>query len=334
MDRFFLNMIRDERDLPFIYLTLKITFIMIPLGLALFIPGLSPTLFWSFAALHFLVSNFRFKGPFGLMLHCTSHRKWFKKEYDVFNNFLPWFVGMFFGVTPETYASHHVGMHHRENNMPEDTSSTMEYQRDSFSGFMAYFGDFITMGLIRTVGYFKRKNRPTLVRKMIRGESFFFLMCIVLCFFNWQATLLVFMLPFFISRFISMLGNWTQHAFIDPTEPDNHYKNSITCINTKYNWKCWNDGYHISHHIKPSMHWTEHPNHLLDNTKEYADNKAFIFNGVDFLIIWVWLMRKEYDKLADKIVNLGAWNSKEEVIQLMKERTRRFSEEEVEEYAV
>ena len=56
-----------------------------------------------------------------------------------------------------------------------------------------------------------------------------------------------------------MMGNWTQHAFVDGEDPGNAYKNSITCINVKYNKKCWNDGYHISHHIRPAMHWTEHP---------------------------------------------------------------------------
>ncbi len=84
-------------------------------------------------------------------------------------------------------------------------------------------------------------------------------MCVGLSFVNFPATLVVFILPFVISRIIMMVGNWAQHAFIDAGDPSNHYKNSITCINTKYNHKCWNDGYHISHHVKPNMHWTEHP---------------------------------------------------------------------------
>ena len=131
VDKFFLKFIRDERDLPFIYLTLKITFIMIPVGLMMYVPGIPMWSFWVLAVLYFFLNNFVYKGPFGLMLHCTSHRPWFKKEYGIFNLYLPWFVGLFFGQTPETYASHHLGMHHRENNLEDDLSSTMHYQRDS-----------------------------------------------------------------------------------------------------------------------------------------------------------------------------------------------------------
>ena len=110
LDRFFLNLIRDERDLPFIYLSLKISFVMLPIGIAMYF-----TAGWIFVVLaiaYFIVNNFVFKGPFGLMLHCTSHRKWFKKEYEWLNKYLPWVIGPFFGQTPETYYSHHIHMHH------------------------------------------------------------------------------------------------------------------------------------------------------------------------------------------------------------------------------
>ena len=95
LDRFFLSLIRDERDLPFIYLSLKITLIMIPTGLALYFT--SSYLFVLLAVVYFALNNFAFKGPFGLMLHCTSHRKWFKSEYEWLNKYLPWVVGPFFG---------------------------------------------------------------------------------------------------------------------------------------------------------------------------------------------------------------------------------------------
>jgi hypothetical protein len=122
-----------------------------------------------------------------------------------------------------------------------------------------------------------------------------------------------------------MLGNFTQHAFVDPEQPGNSYINSITCINTNYNHKCWNDGYHISHHVKPNLHWTEHPDHLQNNLDEYSKNKSLVFDGIHFLHIWFFLMRKDYKRLARHVVNInGMFDSPEEAIELMKERTRRF----------
>ncbi|RYZ41535.1 MAG: fatty acid desaturase, partial [Sphingobacteriales bacterium] len=116
-DRFFLKFIRDERDLPFVYLTLKITLTLIPLGILLYMPFISGPVWWLIAAAYAWFNNFVYKGPFGLMLHCTSHRALFKKEYDFLNNYLPWVVAPFFGHSPETYYTHHIGMHHAENNL-------------------------------------------------------------------------------------------------------------------------------------------------------------------------------------------------------------------------
>lgn len=326
IDTFFLKFIRDERDLPFMYLMIKISCTLVPLAVLLYLPAISGWLWWTLAVAYFLLNNFYYKGPFGLMLHCTSHRKLFNKQYAWANYYLPWVLSPFFGQTPETYFNHHIGMHHPENNLPEDKSCTMFYQRDSLRSFLQYFFSFMFIGIFHLSAYFLKKNRKKLLISTIMGEMAFFILCIALSFVHWPATLVVFILPFLISRLIMMVGNWTQHAFIDAADPGNPYKNSITCINIKYNKKCWNDGYHISHHIKPSMHWTEHPGYFLNTRKEYAKNQAIVFDGIDFLGIFYNLMLKRYDVLAKNMVNIdNAYpaSSQEQVIQLLKERTRR-----------
>ncbi|QHT71170.1 fatty acid desaturase [Rhodocytophaga rosea] len=320
-----LSYLLDKRDLPFVYLTIKITLVLIPLAAVLYMP-LANWIWWIVALVYFGLNNLYFKGPLGLMLHCTCHRKLFNRKLNWANYYLPWFIGPFFGQTPETYFSHHIGMHHPENNLPADKSSTMFYQRDSFRSFLAYFSNFFFRGIVELTSYFYKKNRTKLLRNTVLGESLFFLMCIALSILNWQATLVVFILPFLISRFIMMLGNWTQHAFVDASDPGNPFKNSITCINTPYNKKCWNDGYHTSHHIKPNMHWTEHPNFFLKNKKEYADNQAIVFDGMGFLEVFFYLMRGRYDVLEKNFVNISGdpQRTPQQVISLLKERTRRI----------
>lgn len=323
LDRFFVKFLHDKRDLPFVYLTIKISLTMIPLGILLYMPFIInlPWLWWSMAAVYFVINNFVYKGPFGLMLHCTSHRIWFKKNYPLANHYLPWFIGPFFGQTPNTYYSHHIWMHHPENNLEEDESTTMPYKRDKFSNFLQYFFDFLFIGMVRLVGYFNRKNRKNLVYRCLTGEGLFILLCIGLSFVNFPATLVVFMLPFLISRFIMMLGNWTQHSFICQDDPGNAYKNSITCINVKYNHLCWNDGYHISHHLRPGMHWTQHPAYFLETLDLYAKNKAIVFQGIDFLQVFILLMRGKYETLAQYAVNINnTFASDEEFIEHMKSR--------------
>ncbi len=222
-EKVFLGYIRDQRDLPFINLTLSITLVLLPLGILLYLPFISGWLWWVLAVGYLLLNNFYFKGPFGLTLHCTCHRKLFKQQYGWANYYLPWVVEPFFGQIPETYFSHHIGMHHPENNLPADKSSTMFYQRDSLKSFLKYFLNFFA-GIFQLSAYFRQKDRKKMLRNTIGGELAFLLMCLLLSLWSWQATLMVFMLLFLISRLIMMIGNWTQHAFIDRGNP---YKNSI-----------------------------------------------------------------------------------------------------------
>ncbi|GAB4022321.1 fatty acid desaturase family protein [Spirosoma koreense] len=325
LDRFFLSYLKDERDLPFVYLTIRISGILLPLSILLFMPFVTGWVWWAIAAVHFYVSNFVFKGPFGLMLHCTSHRQFFKSEYDWMNKYLPWILAPFFGHTPETYYSHHIGMHHPENNLEEDDSSTMGFQRDCYKSFLAYFGRFFVVGVRNLLTYLRRKKRPKLATRALRGEIVFAIVCIGLCFISWPATVLVFLLPLVIYRVVAMMGNWTQHSFVDVDDPGNAYKNSITCINVKYNKKCWNDGYHISHHIRPGMHWTEHPTFFQKTLDKYAQNQAIIFDGLDFLQVFFLLMRGRYDVLASHMVNLnGTFTGDEEAISLLRRRVQRI----------
>lgn len=325
LDQFFLKFIKDERDLPFVYLSIRITLVLIPLSVLLFMPFITGAIWWAVAAAHLFVSTFVFKGPFGLMLHCTSHRPFFKPEYAWMNNYLPWVLAPFFGHTPETYYSHHIGMHHPENNLEDDESSTMTFQRDSLRSFLAYFGQFFVRGVHDLLTYLRWKNRPKLAQRALIGEIAFGVMCVVLLFVNWPATVLVFLLPLVVYRLVAMLGNWTQHAFVDSEDPGNAYKNSITCINVKYNKKCWNDGYHISHHVRPAMHWTEHPTFFLKTIDKYAQNQAIIFDGLDFLQVFYLLMNKRYETLASHMVNVNnAFADTDEAIAVLRRRTERI----------
>ena len=325
-DRFWLSRMNDKRDLPFIYLLTRIHILIIPVAVILFTPLLQGWYWWAVAIPYFYISQFYFKGRFGLMLHCICHRKCFKKPSQWIHTYITWVVCPLFGHAPEGYFSHHIGMHHIENNMPEDTSTTMPYQRDSFSHFLAYFWKFISVGVKNTILYLYYRKRRKMYQRLTVGEYTYLAFCILMCFVNLKATLMVFIIPLIFARLVMMLGNWTQHAFIDPTNPDNLYTNSINCINTVYNKVCWNDGYHIIHHLRPGMHYTEMPAEFLKRKDEFARNKAIVFDSIHYLHIFTWLLTKRYDKLADNLVNINnMFSSREEDIGLMKERTRKIA---------
>ena len=213
-------------------------------------------------------------------------------------------------------------MHHTENNLEEDESSTMPYQRDSVRAFLHYYLRFLFTGIYTLAAYLFRKKRNKLMVGVIRGEFIFLAFCLAMCFVNLPATLIVFIIPFLIFRLVAMAGNWVQHTFICPDEPGNHFKNSITCINVKFNQRCWNDGYHISHHIDPTMHWTEHPVYFREHLDDFAKNEAVVFAGLNYMDVFFKLMKKRYDLLAEHFVDIdGRYANDEEVIAFLKRRT-------------
>ena len=64
---------------------------------------------------------------------------------------------------------------------------------------------------------------------------------------------------------------------------------------------------------------------MLQNQNDYAANKALVFENLDFLRIFILLMQKKYDRLADHVVNFnGTFKSKEEIVELLKARTMKI----------
>ncbi len=319
LTRWALGLIVDPRDLPFLKLIASASAILFPFAFYLFLPG---RFRWWLAALYLAVNFLGFLDRYILMLHNTSHRTLFKPALRAMNHYIPWVLGPFFGESPETYYSHHVGMHHPENNLPDDLSSTMRFQRDRFDHFMRYFLRFFCLGIVEVSMYLGRKGRRQLMRRMLTGELLFLVSVALLSCVNWRATLMVFIVPFVTVRFLMMAGNWGQHAFIDPARPGNAYVNSLTCINSRYNQRCFNDGYHIGHHVKANRHWSEMPSDFEKNLATYASEGAIVFEGIDFFIVWLMLMLRRYDWLAARYVNLDERErGTDEIIALLRSRT-------------
>lgn len=319
LERIARTMILDPRDYPFVRLSVVASAVLFPAAIALFVLRTFP---WWLGALYLATVFAFFVDRFILMLHNTSHRQLFKKRYKILNQYIPWVLGPLLGETPEAYYVHHMGMHHPENNLPDDLSSTMPYQRDSFLHFLMYFGRFFFAGEVELSRYLLRKGRPRMFRRLLMGESAWLLAVILLWQRSWEATLVVLVIPMVAVRFLMMWGNWGQHAFVDAADPNNCWRNSVTCVDSDYNRRCFNDGYHIGHHLKASMHWTELPEEFARNAERYAAERALVFKGIDFFIVSLLLFLKQHKALARRYVHLGEGPrpSDDEIVAVMRVR--------------
>ena len=315
-------LLNDPRDTAFVYLAAQCTVLAL-CGLLLYVPGWFS---WWAAGVYWLVWAFGLLDRYMLMLHCTSHRPLFARPLRWMRHWIPTALGPFFGQTPETYWTHHMGMHHVEGNLFGDRSTTMPYQRDRFRDWLRYFGRFITLGIFDLATYHQKKGNSKLLRRTVIGEVSWFVFVALLLAVNWRATVALFVIPLFGVRVLMMAGNWGQHAFVDQDEPDNDFKSSISCINSRYNRRCFNDGYHIVHHRKPALHYTKMAVEFEENRALYGQHDAIVFEGIDFFMVWLYLMLGKKSWLAKAFVRLpGAPDrTDEEVIELLNSRLRPF----------
>ncbi len=316
VSRWLATLINDKRDVRVLAMQLLTFIVMVGSATLVYLHFT-----WWTALLH-VVLFIVLMGPHTITLHLMSHRRFFKQKVAWLEVPLLHILGIFFGHTPRSYFSHHIGMHHVEGGLDPDKSCTHHFQRDSLKDFLRYVGRFLFVGFKDLQDYLTRRKMDKLKKELVVGDRVYWIIIIALAIFNWKATLVVFLFSLLYTRFIMMAGNWGQHSLVDPDQPDNVYRNTVTCINAFYNTWCYNDGYHVSHHNHPTMHWMDHPKNFLKNKQAYIDNDAVVFHTVDFFGVWFLLVTRQYRTLASYYVHLGEQQrSVEDIVQLIKRRT-------------
>lgn len=316
---------------------------------------------WLHGILHWLM-QLSYCGSFTLMLHNHIHNNGLlQKRYAWFDLTWPYILEPLMGHTWDSYYYHHVKHHHVENNGPEDLSSTIRYQRDEVWDFFLYVGRFIAFIWLELPLYFVKKRKTALAVKCACGELLSYLLIYTLARVNFYPTLFVLIIPLIQMRIGLMVGNFGQHALVDDVDPASDFRSSITLIDVavscpalfqvhgivicmkpankspaaahQSNRHCFNDGWHTSHHLNPLRHWRDHPRAFLKAKKEYINGRALVFQNIDYLMMTYRLLRKDYLYLAECLVPIGdqIGMSKQEIADMLKTKTRKFSEDEIQE---
>jgi len=307
----------NPKDIVMIRLIFNITVTIFPSAILLFWLRNPPFIL---GVIHLAMILVLYMQRFVLTLHFASHKALFASP--VFDLYVQYVISPFFGIPSGTYRSHHVVMHHIENNVfPYDVSSTMIYQRDNFFHFLCYWFRYVFAIWFQLPYYAWKRQRYELSLHTIAWTSAFLVSVTTLYQFAPGATLYVFILPFFVASFLLMLGNWSQHIFVDPSRYSDSYALTYNIINSEMNKLTYNDGYHIVHHLYSQLHWSELPKYFLKNQAKFETNNSLTFEGVEYLEIGIYVFFGMYDRLVKHYVHLGepgTKKSKEEVITLLK----------------
>jgi len=319
-----IRLLKDPRDAGQLWLILHCTVVLVAAATLFYLGRFS----WWVAIGYWALVGIVFFDRVNTMIHRFAHRPIFKERYDVLNAYVTWIIAPLFGQAPTSFEIHHVQMHHPEDNLPGDLSSTMRFRRDSALDFLRYFGRFMLIGIPELAVYHWRRGNTRSVIRLVAGQTLLYGLFVALGAWRLQPTLVVFVIPHIATVFLQLAGNWGQHAFVDPEQPDNDYRNSVTIITARHNRRCFSDGYHTFHHLRPNVHYSELQAEFEENREKYGQQDALVFDNISQIGIWSMLLTHRYEALARHVVRLpgSPERSEADMVRLLRHRVTAISD--------
>jgi len=317
------EVLRDSRDTPALRIMVSLTLTVVPIFVLQLVLGkprilLAIAFYLSLGGLKFQRSVRMFSAK-----HMEAHRPhgYFSEKYDrFFGRYVEFFLGYFYGDLPELGRTVHVRLHHKENGGPDDNASTNGYDRTRPLHFFWYLSDNIWTALgFAPYAYFKARGDEKNRSRMIWGITRYFIYFGAVFIYDWRIGIVYVLVPLLSMNFIMAITSWVQHAFCDPEHPDDYFACTVTIFD-ELNFM--NEGYHLCHHHRSSLHWAELPAHQECIRDKMRESRSLVFRDLDFMQLFIELtLLRRMDVLAEKLVPWEPMNH-EQRLAILAKRTK------------